>query len=221
MTPEEIVVAALGIMADYTDSYPTTRAIMYRRISARQRELFAHIATLDPEFYGEEIVAELTSGALNVAALEESEDVYPVERVEDVYVEGVGTSLRTAGERVTLVPATDSAAYLAPRATYRSGVIRGVGTDLDGVASLRLYYARRPRSIGADGSGTIELLEPFQDLLIYDLARDLVRRTVGLEGAQKAAVVGMMDEAEKQLLDSLGQHITHAARAREDRFAGA
>jgi hypothetical protein len=221
MTPEQICVAAMGICSDYTDNYPTTRAIMYQRISSRQRELFAHVAILDPEFYGAEIVAEVTDGALNVAALEQSGDVYPVERVEEVQVEDPGTSGLDAGTRVGLVLVTDPEAALPPRATYRSGVIRQVGTELQGVASLLLYYSRRPRTIGPDGSGVIELLEPFQFLLVYDLAKDLIRRTIGIEGEKKAAAFQLLDSAEKELLEALGEHITHAARARESRFVGA
>lgn len=220
MTPEDICVAAMGICSDYTDSYPTTRAIMYQRISSRQRELFAHIATIDPEFYGEEIIAEMSSpGALNVGALEQSGDVYPVERIEEVRISDAGSSSdRETGERITLVRVADADAYFPPRATYRSGVLRQVGNDLDGVASLLIYYSRRPRTIGPDGRGEIELLEPFQYLLVYDLAKDLVRRTVGIEGKVKAAVVEMVGAAETELMTALGEHITHSARAREDRF---
>lgn len=222
MTPEQIVVAAMGICSDYTDSYPTTRSIMYQRISARQRELFAHIATLDPEFYGAEAVVEVVDGAANIGALEQSGDVYPVERIQLVQIEDPGQSVvRVAGEGVTLVRATDAHAFFPPRATYRSGVIRGVEDDLDGVASILVYYSRRPRTIGPDGAGEIELLEPFQYLLVYDLSRDLILRTVGIEGDKKAAALAMIERAEKELMEGLAEHIRHAARAREDRFAGA
>lgn len=220
MTPEQICVAAMGICSDYTDSYPTTRSIMYQRISSRQRELFAHIATIDPEFYGAEVVAEVVDGALNIGALEQSGDVYPVERIEEVRIEEPGDSELEAGARVSLVLVTDIEASLPPRATLRSGVIRQVGSELAGVESLLVYYSRRPRTIGPDGSGTIELLEPFQFLLVYDLAKDLIRRTVGIEGAAKAASFELLDRVEKELTDALGEHITHAARARESRFVG-
>lgn len=216
MTPEQIARAAMGICSDYTDGFPTTRKIMYQRISARQRELFAHIATIDPEFYGFEAVVEVKDGAADIGALEQSGDVYPVERIQEVLIEDEGESAeRVQGERVALIRATDAHAFPAPRATYRSGIIRGVAGDLDGVASLLVYYSRRPRSIGPDGSGEIELLEPYQYLLVFDLARDLIRRTIGIEGERRVAALQMIEAAERELLQGLEQHILHSARARE------
>lgn len=221
MTPEDVVIAALGMCADFGANVPTTRSVMYQRISMRQRELVAHVATLDPEFYGAEIVAEVQDGAVNVGALEQSGDVYPVERIEEVRIENPGTSLYDEGQRVTLVRVGDFEAALPPRATYRSGVLRQVGDELDGVESLLIYYSRRPRTIGPDGSGEIEFLEPFQGLLVYDLAKDLIRRTTGIEGAARQAAFQVLDAAEKELLASLAEHITHSARARESRFVTA
>jgi hypothetical protein len=219
VTPEEVAIAAIGLCADYTNDFPTTRALMYRRISARQRELFSHVATLDPEVYGAEILVDLEDGFVNLSALEQSEDVYPIERIEEVQIAEVGSSLvRVAGEKVSLVRVSDPGVAFPPRATYRSGVLRQVADDLAGVASLRIFYSRRPRTIQPDGSGEIEFLEPFQELLIYDLARDLIRRTVGLEGEQKGDLVAMLDEVEKEMMDSLASHISHAGLAREDRF---
>lgn len=219
MTPEEVCIAAMGVAGEYTDDYPTTRWTMYQRISARQRELFAHVATLDPEFYGAEVVVEVTDGAVNVAALEQSGDVYPVERIQSAYVEDRGTSEeRKDGERIAVIAADDAHAFFPPRATYRSGVLRGVDGDLDGVVELLLYYSRRPRTILPDGSGVIEFLEPFQNLLVYDLAKDLIRRTATIDGDRKAAAFQLLDATEKELLNSLAEHITHGARAREGRF---
>ncbi len=219
MSPEEIVRAALGIVTDFGDDFPTTRALMYRRISARQRELFVYIGTLDPEFYGEDIIAELASGAVNIAALEQSGDVYPVEVVQAVRIHDAGSSEHDAGERVAIVSMDDVDAFFSPRVTFRSGVLRQVRSDLAGVASLLVSYSRRPRTIGVDGSGEIELLEPFHELLVFDLAKDLVRRTVGLEGERKAAVVAMVDAAEQPLLEALTAHIRHQAAQRDSRFA--
>lgn len=220
MTPEEIVVAALGIASTYSDSYPSTRSVMYRRISVRQRELFVHIAALDPELFGADVVVDVVDGAANLAALEQSGDVYPVERVQVVRIEDAGASDLDTGERVSLVPADDAEAHLAPRATYRSGVVRGWDGDLDDVTSLWIAYARRPRTIGADGSGEIELLEPFQDLLVFDLARYLVRGTVDIDGQVKAVAADLIEKQEAALLQSLEQHVQNGAAVRERRHHG-
>jgi hypothetical protein len=219
VTPQDIVVAAQGIAADFTDEYPTAKSVMYRRISARQRELFVHIGTLDTEVYGEDVVAEVLNGAVDLGALEQSEDVFPVETLQMVRIHDPGTNGQLkAKQRVSVVPADDVEAFLPPRCTYRSGVLRQVGSDLAGVAQLLVSYSRRPRTIGVDGSGQIELLEPFQDLLVFDLARDLIRRTVALEGERKAAVLAMLEPQETQLLASLEEHIRHSASLRDRRF---
>jgi hypothetical protein len=224
VTPDEVVDLAIGYASRYTDDIPTARAVLYRRISTRQRELFIYVASIDPEVYGEEILAELVDGALDIGALEQSDDVYPVERIDQVLVEDPGANvLRVAGEEITIVRAGDPSVSVPPRATYRSQVLRQVGSDLVGINTVRVYYSRRPRPIGLDGSGTIEFLEPFQELLVYDLAKEIILRADDMEGGphSREAVMDKMEEAEEKMFDSLTQHISNLAAARTDRFSRA
>ena len=224
MTPDEVVDLAIGYASRYTDDIPTARAVLYRRISTRQRELFIYVASIDPEVYGEEILAELVDGALDIGALEQSDDVYPVERIDLVQIDDPGANvLRVAGEPVTIVRANDPNVAGPPRATYRSGVLRQVGADLVGVHTLRVYYSRRPRPIGLDGDGTIEFLEPFQELLVYDLAKEIILRADDMEAGphSREATIDKLNGAEQAMLESLTQHIANVALARTDRFSRA
>jgi hypothetical protein len=90
--------------------------------------------------------------------------------------------------------------------TLRGNVVRQVGTDLAGVVSLYVYYARIPLAVsGADGSRTLELPDPFLNLLVLDGARYIVARMPGTY-APGPALVAQIDQEEGVLMQSFLAH---------------
>lgn len=88
MSAEEVARRALARLhaAGVGDGYPSSRSVMYQRISARQREIFTRVGAMDPEFFGECVTGFLEGGALDLHALESASDLPPIEAVQEVVV---------------------------------------------------------------------------------------------------------------------------------------
>lgn len=227
MTPDEIITSAQGVVSDYTDDYPTTKSVMYNRMNVRQRELFVAAGAWDREFYGVCVIATLDdTGAVNLAEMDGTANVYAIEQIEQVRIEDVGTSSLATGDRLNIVPSLDVDAHFSPRATIRSHVLEGVAGELDLVTSVKIFYARRPKDIDERGriegnkDVEVELTSPFDYLLVWDLARDLIRRTVRMEHELKAELLALMKESESEALAAFELHVKGFNWAREDRFDG-
>lgn len=225
MTPDQIIIEAQGVCSDYTDDYPTTKSVMYRRIHHRQRTLFTLAGTWNREFYGVCTTATLSAGAVDLRDMEGVADVYPVESLERVIIQDPGESSYVAGKEVNVVPVDDTEAHFAPRMTLRSGVLEQVGTDLAGVTSVKLFYSRRPYAITTSGliNGSadqhVDLADPYDWLLVLDLAKDLIRRTISIEKDARDAVIALIAKDEAELMASYESHVRSYAYAREDRFS--
>lgn len=207
MTADEIRRAALGVVSDYTDNYPTTKATAFKRISVRQRELWLMASKWEPEYTGASATGVLDGNGDVDLLLMENHDTFRAENIGIVEINDKGTSDYSTGDRITVIRAGEAHAHLAPRMTLRDRMLRQVGTDLDGVTSITVHYSRLPDTIGSDGSGTIELVEPFDYLLVWDLAADLIRRTIDMDGERKAAALSVVSKAEAALLQSFQAHV--------------
>lgn len=216
MTPAEVRKLATALLGDHgIDVRGVPHALQYDRMSARQRELFAWVATIEPEYFGVCVVGPLEDGAADIATMETEtgDGPYPVEAIQIVRVADVGTSDYTTGQRVRLVR-TDDTRDLPPRMTYRSNVLRAVGTDLDGVVSIRVWYARQARVIALDGSGDIDLPITWRDILAFDLAKFLLLRS----GQTAAGVVEYLTAEETKRLGLFEAHVKNSRMALESRF---
>jgi len=191
---------------------------MYRRLSVRQQQLFARAAAINPEYYGVCAVAPLSNGAVDLKDL--GDPVYRADSLSRIEIADKGTSGYANGDEVHVVALTDPDAALPPRVTVRNGVVAQVGTDLNGVVSLRVFYSRLPLSIGPnDGSKELELLDPFQELLVVDLARYLVEHTLGLDATLRGQALPLLEAEEKDLLALFDAHVkAYTAAAETGRF---
>lgn len=215
MTPEEIRKLAGALLGDYGVDVPhVPHALIFNRMSSRQRELFSWAATIDPDYFGECAVATLVGGDANLDSLELlATGPYPVDTIQIVRIHDSGNSEYETGDRVRIVREDDHR-DLPPRMTYRSRALRGVGNDMDGVVSIKVWYTRRPRPIGIDGSGVIELPEPWHDLLALDIAQFLLARSPGVHAEAASGI-----EAEKvERMANFEAHIRASYRALEARF---
>ena len=120
-----------------------------------------------------------------------------------------------------MVSIADKDADVAPRITVRDFIIRGVGTDFTGVVSIRIFYPRIPDMVAFTENGTteIELLEQHQELLIIDLTKDLLRKTIQMVPEVKTAATGILDSEETKALADYLEDVNAFAIGQSHRFS--
>lgn len=217
----EIVTAALARALDWNVRAPSTKSVMYERISAQQQELLAFAAQVNPEYYGVAAIGTLDAGAIDLNLMA-GDGVLEAEAISKVFVEDEGThEILEAGDEVTVIPgADDPTAFLAPRVRVRNKVIEAIAEDLDGVTSIRVEYSFKPVSVSAteDGSTEVVMDRPFDDLLVIDLARDLARKSLQLEPEVKSAIATLLNEEEKELKARFEAHLLNFLAGQTSRF---
>lgn len=216
MTFEEAVQAALARTTD-EGNWGLAHSVLYDRLVARQTELFMRANRVDAEYFSTQAVGTLVNGAVSIDTLLDAvPPLPPCDVVLRVTIENKGTSAYTNGDRVSVVQARDASAQLAPRVQYANRVLRGWGTDLALVTSLRLFYARLPTPLTAAESGTtdLELPEPFpSSLLVLDLARWIIQRSPVKNVEQRASLLVALDAEEKASLAVFDSFIDGANQA--------
>lgn len=208
MTVEEIIQSAIERASHFTPHYPSGKASMIRRISTRQRELFARAARLNPERFGACATAVLD--ARFAADLQDIQDPIPApELIQRITITDPGTSAYAVGDEVNIVTIADASAEMPPRATIRDLVLRPVGTDLDGVVEIAVWYSRVPAAIPSTGlAGLAELPSPHDELLVVDLARWLVQRATETSPEVRAAAVAAFAAEEAEGLVAFDAQVT-------------
>lgn len=223
-TVAQIVDAAKARATEFGGSVPTTHSVMYQRVSVRQQELFSIAATVNPEYYALYAIATLDDpnlpGGANLRDMFASA-VKEAVRVTGVWIENKGTSSYTNGDKVHIIPASDRPEdHIAPRVTVLNHIIQGLLGDLDDVTEIKVRYSYRPDPLAQteDGSTEVEVEQPFDELLVVDLARNLARKTVDMEAGRKKAVVEELNEEEKELLAAFTAHIQGFLADQESRY---
>lgn len=201
---EAMVKQALSRVDDVTDTYPSTRAPMYKRLGVTQLKLFVRAAQINPEYYGTNVSVTLVSGSGSLAAAAVSELIQRVEILNP------GTSGYAAGREVSIVSLTDPDGELAPRATLRQKVLAQVGTDLANVTSLRVFGPLLPAAIANAETGTtlLSLDQPWDQILEVDLAMWIVGKATALAADVRAAAVAQFAGEKKDLMAEFEAHIT-------------
>lgn len=207
MTAEEAAVLAMARTSEITDQYPSTRSLMYRRLGLRQRELMALAGRENPEYYGVCAISPLD----DEFATDLNDIIEPVptpELISLFKVEDAGSSQWSHGDEITIVPAHDKGVELPPRATLRDLVFQGVDDDLDGVVSIEIMYSRIAAPFGPlDGGSVLELQNPYDEILIVDLTKHLLRKATRLpKDIRDTAIAGLVEE-ENGLVDKYLSHV--------------
>lgn len=207
MTAEEAAVLAMARTSEITDQYPATRALMYRRLGLRQRELMGMAAKANPDYYGVCAISPLDGQT----ATDLNDIVEPVptpELIEGVLIEDPGTSAYVQGQEVAIVSWQQRDVELPPRATIRDLVLQGVGDDLAGVLSVEIYYSRLAAEFGPfDKDSVLELQHPHNELLIVDLTRHLLRKATRLPDDVRNVSLAALDAEEAPLLKAYLDHV--------------
>lgn len=220
----DVVEAALARTLDWDGDFPSSRLPMFRRIGQRQQQLFSLASKANPDYYGRCATGDIdANGCLDLRDLGTA--AAPIDQAAGIqYIEvndaGTHPTLVT-GDEVNMVSVADRDAEEAPRVTVRDFVIRVVGTDLDLVVSLDVYYPRVTDLplVGEDGTTDLELLEQHQELLVIDLTKDLVRKTMGMDTVVKGAIMTVLTEEESISLDNYAEDIKAFAVGQKHRFS--
>jgi hypothetical protein len=226
-TADELVERAFGRVGELNAEFPSTRGTMWRRVGYRQRQLFAIAAQANSDRFGVCASAPLqTVSGSRVADLNDFVSPVPTpELIDRVDILDAGTSGYAVGKEVTLVQALDQQAGFVPRAMLRDRILIGVGTDLDLVTSVRIYYAKLPELFTeADQTKVTELEAPWDVLLELDLVLWLLDKATGLAPDKLAqAVAGFQSEQaklERDFLVHVAAYAPHINRFLPSRLAG-
>lgn len=207
MTVEEMAKLAMARTSEITSHYPSTRALIYRRLGLRQREIMAMGAKLNPDYYGtcaESLLDDMLATDLNDIV----EPVPTPELVEMVTIEDPGDSGLVAGQEVNIVTRHDVEAELPPRMTLRDLVLQSVNDDLEGVVSVMIWYSRLPALIGpGDKDSAIELQSPWDELLAIDGAIQLLQKATRLDAAIRTGAIADLRSEEAPLLAGYLDHV--------------
>lgn len=204
VTVDTMVEQALTRVSDVTNEYPSTRGPMYRRIGIRQRQIFVRAAQVNPDYYGADVLVTFAGGAADLSGLTDVPEL--LQRIEIV---DPGTSSYAVGREVSIVSLTDPEGELPPRMTFRQFSLRQVGTDLAGVASLRIWYAHlsAPIAVDDDGSTLLDLEQPWDALLEVDLAAWIVGKATALGADVRSAALAMFAAEGTQLMAEFEAHL--------------
>lgn len=214
MTAEEVIVAALARCTDFGASVPSAWSVYLRRIGLRQGQIFSMVAQVDPEYFGTEQTVALTGGTYALSGLNPK-----AERVTDVRIANPGTSGFLANDPVNLIRHDDQEAMLPPRAVIRDQALRQLAADLAGVSTVTIYYSKRPAASSTIAKATeLELPEQFQDLLVLDLAKQMIRKLLDVEPARRDGWLDLLGGEEKALLATLEAHVRNFTAAEQNRF---
>jgi hypothetical protein len=220
---EDIAVMALGRAIEFSTKVPSARSVMYRRIGIRQQQLFVRAAKINPDWAGVMATAPLTAWG-GLLALDLADLITPAEAAElisRIEIAAKGTSLYAVGQEVNIVTLADPNCADAPRVIVRNKIIQAYNNELVGVTSLNVYYSRVPLPIApTDGDCDVELAEPHVELLVIDLTRHLLQKTIALATTERTAAIAGLDAEEATALSQFDQHVRRYSDATQARFAG-
>ncbi len=222
MTFDEIVDNARARAVEFGATFPSTKRVLYRRIEIHQQELFTKATRINPDYFGVSATGTLdANGAADIKDQQVSLNVDPAANVTRVEVEDPGTHpTLQAGDEIRLVSLNDVEAAFAPRMTLRNFVLRQVADDLAGVVSICAFYGYRPenKTTPLDGSEVAELPAVYQELLVLDLLKWMVKQTISLDTQTKAAAIGVIELEQGQADGTFLAEVADYAGAQVSRF---
>lgn len=221
MTAEEIAVMALARAAEFSQKVPSARSVMYRRIGIRQQQLYARAAKVNPDWAGTMGTAALVAWnglrAIDLADLVTSS----ADLITRIEIYDKGTSALVNGQEVNIVTLADPDAADAPRVIIRDRIVQAYNNELNNVTSLAIHFSKVPLAIAATGGAlAVELPEPHVELLVIDLTRHLLQKTIALAASERTAAIGALDAEEAPVLEAFDEHVRSYSDATVARFGG-
>ena len=222
MTFQDIVDNAKARAVDFGATFPSTERVLYRRIEIRQQQIFSEATRVNPDYFGKSAEGTLDATfSVNLKDLEAAALVDPAANVTRVEIEDAGTHpTLVTGDEVNLVSVGDIEAALAPRMTLRDFILKGVGTELQGVVSVCVLYGYRPsnKTTPLDGTENAELPDVYQELLVLDLVKWMLKQTLELGDEARAGAIAVFSEEEGEMQGAFMAEVTDYAGAQVSRF---
>lgn len=187
MTVQEAIDLAKARVAELGATVPGTTSLMIQRISLCQQRLFAIGAQINPDYFGTCVVGTLDGYKVDLLKLIDPLEI--VETITRIEVADAGTSLAlSAGDEISVVTLSDMEAEIPPRCLVRRKIVQGVGNDLAGVASIRIYYSPSPVPIPVTTglAYQLEIPRPHDVLVPLDLTLYLLDKLPAQTEAVKA-----------------------------------
>jgi hypothetical protein len=169
MSVQEALDLARARVAELGANVPGTLSLMVQRLSQSQQTLFAKGAQWNPDYFGTCIVGTLDGSALDLLAVIDPLEI--AETITRIEIADPGSSELSAGQEVNPVTLADMEADRPPRCLVRRKLILGVGSDLNGVTSLRVFYSPSPLPlVPSDLAKRLEIPRPHDVICVLDLA---------------------------------------------------
>jgi hypothetical protein len=190
MSVQEAIDLAKARCAELGATVPGTTSLMIQRLSQYEQRLYALGAQWNPDYFGTCIVGTLDGYKMDLLALIDPLEI--CETITRVEVADAGTSPSlSAGDEIAVVTLSDRDAEIPPRCTIRRKVLAGVGTDLLGVAAVRVFYSPSPVPIPVSDPASLayrtEVPHPHDGLWPLDLTLYLLDK---LPTQSEAVVAG-------------------------------
>lgn len=224
MTFEEIVDAGRARALDFGVDWPSTARVLYRRIQIRQQELFSGANRVNPDYFGINVQGILSATFdVDLKVLEDpvaSPTLDPTAAITRVEILDPGTSDYAQCDDVSIITPNDPDAACAPRMTLRNFILHGYKTDMAGVVSVCIYYGYRPQSLAEPilDSAVAELPEVYQELLVIDVCRFLLKMSIEMNPESKAAALAVLGEEITEMQQTFFSEVADYAGAQVSRF---
>lgn len=166
--------------------------------SRKQQRAFLEVAKVNPDFFGAAATPSLSAGG--VASLTGISPTVGI--ISHVEIANVGTSNYSSGDEVNLVTVAEKDDELAPRMYRQRNQLVTVGSDLQGVTSVKLFYGQVPAALdsGQDPANLfMSLPDEHADVLITEMALYLAIKDN--REAQELSI--LRDEAKEALANLL------------------
>lgn len=224
LTPDDIIEEVRTFLPNTNEAFPVTDAMLYLRMSDRQRRLFSIAAEESESYFGVRVTAPPDGNCVDLNDLEK-DDEHAIASVDLIEIADPGSSAYLRNQEVTIVDADERfAGHFKPRVTIRSHLIEGVDeevedsggrrivNDLAGVAQLRVWYSRFPLPINGLGQVNgkmqeVEIGSPWDRLLIYDLVKSLIKSTARDDAEKNDPLWKMAHMAEEELVEEFKAHV--------------
>lgn len=218
MTYDEIADLAIARCSIFTRHFPSARSIMYRRIGVRLRQLQERAARINADYFGVYATAALAAGAADLNDV--AEPTPTPSSISKITVEAIaGAGAVAVGDEIHIVPSSDITSAIAPRMTMRDLVLEAVGLDLANATSIRVHYSKlAPVGSATSKDVNVDLVEPYPELLVIDLAKHLLGMTTEMDSAKRTEAITLLAAEEAPMEADFYQHVAEYLPT-EDRFA--
>lgn len=171
-------------------------------ISRKQQEKFLEVARINPDFFGEVTTITLSGSDADLSTISPL-----AAAINMVQVAAEAGSNYDVGDRIYVVATDEQDAELAPRMIFQRNKLTALGTDLNGVTQIKIYYSRLPATMNTatdPDSLNMDMPDEFIDTIVSEVALHLAIK----DNRSAEEIAGLKVEVNEALAN-----LSRAARA--------